>query len=140
MRKKEIVPWLPEYQLGHEVMDNIHQEFIALLNELLAKRGQAFYDDFSLLIRHTKEHFAFEEIEMEKLQLASRHEHRGEHQRILSEMDFFFTKAKNGRCSFARAYLKEQLPHWLRQHTATMDADLASKLGPNGFSRQAGAL
>jgi hemerythrin-like metal-binding protein len=124
-----MVIWQEEYRLGNEVMDNIHEEFIALLNDALEAKGEAFEEAFKSLIEHTLDHFNYEEQQMEAVELGSRREHCDEHKRILSEMDFFYAKALNGRRSFARAYLKEQLPHWLRQHTATMDADLAAKLG-----------
>lgn len=123
-----MVEFVEAYRLGHDTMDAIHQEFIALLNDVLAAEGEDFERGFEALMRHTEAHFAFEEREMEALNLASRREHCDEHRRILSEMDFFYAKALNGRRSFARAYLREQIPHWLRQHTATMDADLAARL------------
>ena len=123
-----MVEWEAKYLVGNEVMDNIHEEFITLLNAALGLSGEPFDEAFSALMEHTAEHFAFEEREMERVNLGSRREHCDEHKRILTEMDFFYAKALNGRRSFARAYLKEQLPHWLRQHTATMDADLAAHL------------
>ncbi len=120
--------WNDEYALGNREMDNIHREFLHMIDRTLNKSGDAFDSSFLELIDHSREHFAFEEREMEKTELASRHEHLQEHRRILDEMNFFYQKSCNGRRAFARAYLKEQLPHWLRQHTATMDADLAAKL------------
>ena len=123
-----MVEWEAKYLVGNEVMDNIHEEFIALLNEALQANGDAFDSAYLALVEHTVQHFAFEEREMERVSLGSRREHCDEHRRILAEMDFFYSKALTGRRSFARAYLKEQLPHWLRQHTATMDADLAARL------------
>ena len=123
-----MVQWVEEYRLGYTVMDNIHEEFIELLNDALDAEGSAFDVAFLGLMQHTIEHFAFEELKMEEVNLSSRIEHMDEHKRILGELDFFYSKAISGRRSFARAYLKEHLPHWLRQHTATMDADLAAKL------------
>ena len=122
------VEFRDEYRVGHTVLDNIHEEFVELLNDALSQSGEAFDGAFLGLMRHTIEHFAFEEMKMEAVNLASRREHCDEHKRILSEMDFFYSKALSGRRSFARAYLRDQLPHWLRQHTATMDADLAARI------------
>ncbi len=116
------------YRVGHEILDNIHEEFLELLRRALEQSGDAFDEAYVELMRHTKDHFTYEERQMEAVALASRREHCDEHRRILSEMEFFYQKALGGRRSFARAYLRDQLPHWLRQHTATMDADLAARL------------
>ena len=124
----EQIIWLEEYSVGHEEMDAVHQAFLELLNSTLALNGEEFDEAYCLLIEHTKEHFAFEEHQMEKVKLSSRREHMDEHRRICSEMDYFYEKALRGRRSYARAFLCEQLPRWLHRHTATMDADLARYL------------
>ena len=121
----EQIIWLEEYSVGHEEMDAVHQAFLELLSSTLELNGEDFDKAFFLLIEHTKEHFAFEERQMENVKLSSRREHMDEHQRICSEMDYFYEKALRGRRSYARAYLCDQLPRWLRNHTATMDVDLA---------------
>ena len=124
----EQIAWREEFSVGNEEMDAVHREFLELLNMTLPLKAEAFDKAFSQMIEHTREHFAFEERQMEAVNLGSRREHTDEHRRILGEMDFFHAKARAGRRNLARAYLKEQLPHWLRQHTATMDADLAARL------------
>jgi len=120
--------WRDEYRVGFAPMDAIHEEFIGLLGQAIGSTGEDLERAFEALMLHTRDHFAYEEAQMESVALASRREHCDEHRRILAEMEFFYSKILSGRRSFARAYLQEQLPHWLRQHTATMDADLAARL------------
>ena len=123
-----MIEWREEYRLGNAALDTLHEEFIVMLAEAVDAKGEDFDRAFGGLVDHTAAHFAYEEEQMEAVSLASRREHCDEHRRILSEMAFFLAKAQSGRRSFARAYLRDQLPHWLRQHTATMDADLAARL------------
>lgn len=120
--------WRSEYSVGNEAMDDVHRAFLVLLKMVIAADKTHFCELFATLIEHTEEHFAFENTLLEKHRCASWREHMAEHKQILGEMHHFHEKALNGRQVFARAYAKEKLPHWLRQHTATMDADLSRAL------------
>ena len=120
-----MIKWNERLSVGNEVMDNIHKEFLLLVNETAKAAPKDFETAFAALILHTKEHFFYENAQMEICKLASAGEHKAEHEQVLDEMEYFFSKTLQGRRSFARAYVSQKLPDWLLQHTATMDADLS---------------
>ncbi|NBC13476.1 MAG: hemerythrin [Gammaproteobacteria bacterium] len=96
-----IDPTEPRFRLDLDEMDQTHLEFIDLVNRLAAA------DDAGSLALH---------------------EHRGEHRRVLAELRGLGRRAANGRPALARAYVREQLPHWFALHAATMDSALAGHL------------
>lgn len=121
-------PEAPEYQLQQAQMDQIHAEFIRLLNALEGADKKSFMTDFPELVRHTEAHFSFEEEQMNKTGFSSTPEHVADHQRILGELHRFEKRVVKGSVTLARAYIAERLPDWFRQHAATMDSALAAHL------------
>ena len=117
--------WNDTFSVGNETMDNIHREFLELGHMTAKAEPKAFEAAYKELMRHTKEHFFYENSQIDICRPASGAEHKAEHEQVLQEMEYFFSKAVQGRRSFARAYVAQKLPDWLRQHTATMDSDLS---------------
>lgn len=117
---------LPEnLRVGVEQIDSRHEEFYALYDTLKAASDAEFLTCFESVIDHTRNHFAEEERDMEGLEYPNKAEHRAEHQKALEEMGYFYEKAKNGRAVFAKAYVKDRLGDWFRNHLLNMDSDLA---------------
>jgi len=80
----------------------------------------------SLLAVHTREHFLREESMMREAGFPAYPVHKGEHDRVLAEMN---TEARVFRSSGDGArlarYLEVTLPSWFRNHLRTMDVATA---------------
>lgn len=116
------------YLLGVEAMDSTHREFADLVNRLAAGSKADFASLFPELVSHTREHFAAEERLMEQCGFPAIAEHRGEHARVLGELERFAVQVEAGKSQLARAYVVEQIPQWFDLHAATMDSALAACL------------
>lgn len=122
-----LIKWdIEAFGLGVESMDNVHEEFVALLNKLHAADNPRFVDLFSTMIRHTEQHFSEEQALMLMCGFPAISEHVGEHQRILGEMVQIGRRVDKGLVAFGRAYVRDRLPDWFRLHSATMDSALAA--------------
>ncbi|MEW7978055.1 MAG: hemerythrin domain-containing protein [Candidatus Sedimenticola endophacoides] len=116
------------FALGVEEMDETHIEFIELVNRLGNAGKQEFIDLFKQLIEHTEAHFAAENERMEETGFPAIQEHRGEHLRVLGEMNRIGKRVAAGSLMLGRAYVEEQLPSWFSLHAATMDSALAAHI------------
>ena len=116
-----------QYLLGVEEMDETHREFVVLLNALGGLKGEAFAAAFEQLLLHTRAHFANEDRLMAESGFPATTEHRGEHRRVLADLERLHGRLVQGRHAMARAYI-EAIPDWFREHAATMDSALAAHL------------
>lgn len=117
-----------KYRLGIVKMDETHQEFIHMVNQLEAADKATFATLFLKLLEHTRAHFGQEEEWMLEFDFPALREHTSEHQRVLGEMTRFAERVKAGSLQMARAYVREQLPSWFELHAATMDSALAGHM------------
>src|SRR6266542_2702053 len=97
-------------------MNEDHVREVALVNDLEAA-----------LAVHTREHFLREEAMMREARFPAYPAHKGEHDRVLAEMDAE-ARAFRARGDAARLsrYLGESLPAWYVNHVRTMDVVTAS--------------
>ncbi|MBK1716127.1 bacteriohemerythrin [Thiocystis violacea] len=116
------------FLLGVAAMDRNHREFVDLINRMGEASQATFVYLYPEMVRHTHAHFAAEEVMMDQSRFSATSEHRGEHQRVLGEMDWFGRHLQRGRIPLARAYVAEQLPGWFARHAVTMDSALAGHL------------
>jgi len=119
-------------KVGCTSIDQRHEEIYALFDQLKAAPDTEFLFRFEAVIDHTRTHFAEEEGDMENIDYPNRSEHKAEHQKALDEMNYFLHKAKSGRMMFAKAYARDRLGDWFRNHLLNMDSDLARVLNKNG--------
>src|SRR6266540_4476159 len=117
-------------------MNEDHVRAVALVNDLEAAlaahaRGEGtlgpILERLSLLAVHTREHFLREEAMMREARFPAYPAHKGEHDRVLAEMDAE-ARAFRARGDAARVsrYLGESLPAWYVNHVRTMDVVTAS--------------
>lgn len=117
-----LIDWTDALLVNHPVMDDDHAAFVALLNDAdSASTTEAFSQAFDALIDHTKAHFAREEALMDEYGFFAKDCHKGEHARVLAEADSVRRRLEAGGEAFARAYVREALPDWFRNHRDTMD-------------------
>lgn len=114
--------------LAEQAIDDDHQEFVELLNQLDAAGNAEFTGLFQKLYEHTQVHFDKENQLMADSGFPAEAEHRGEHQRVLAEFKQFKTRVDKGLIAFGRSFVKERLPQWFTLHVATMDSALAAHL------------
>lgn len=117
-----------EYGLGVEKIDARHRQFLELLDKAVEQDNATFKAIFNEINEHLIEHFSEEEALMDEYKFSASAEHKGEHKRILGEMNQFKRQIERGRNMMARAYLMENLPSWFSLHVTTMDSALAAQI------------
>jgi len=120
-------------KVGVDSIDQRHEEFYALFEALKSASDSEFLEAFDAVILHTKGHFAEEEADMEKIVYPNKAEHIQEHKKALEEMNYFREKAVSGRLMFAKAYVKDRLGDWFRNHLLNMDSDLARVINKSSY-------
>jgi hemerythrin-like metal-binding protein len=120
--------------VGYDVIDNDHDEFINLLNQLDSASNADFPALFQQLHEHTEQHFDRENQLMTQFAYPGEIEHKGEHQRVLGEFKQFKTRVDKGMIAFGRSFVRERLPQWFGLHVTTMDSALVAhiKISPQG--------
>jgi hemerythrin-like metal-binding protein len=117
-----------KFMLDFKQMDETHIEFVDLVNQLDIADKETFQSLFKVLAEHTKTHFENEQQLMEASDFSATSEHVSDHQRVLGELARFGKRVAAGSTTMARAYIREQLPHWFELHIKTMDSALAAHL------------
>ncbi|MDD5159521.1 MAG: hemerythrin family protein [Sulfuricurvum sp.] len=112
-------------KVGVDSIDKRHEEFYTLYDILKNSADSEFLEAFDAVILHTQGHFAEEEADMEGIVYPNKAEHKQEHQKALEEMNYFREKVSSGKLMFAKAYVKDRLGDWFRNHLLNMDSDLA---------------
>jgi hemerythrin-like metal-binding protein len=120
-------------QLNIPDMDQTHQEFLDLLRKIQSCDDHEFLILFEEMIRHTKEHFAFEESIMEKYDFYGKQEHFDEHTNLLNEMQYFYQKSKK-RPAFGKSYINDYTYEKFRRHIINIDSQLAMFLKKQDIS------
>ncbi|MYM62499.1 bacteriohemerythrin [Pseudomaricurvus sp. HS19] len=116
------------YSLGDAEMDHSHDEFMQLAQQAASAQPAEFAPALQQLLQHTQEHFEKEELRMHSSDHRLLNEHRAEHQRILGDMERFCQRARAGRSTMARAWVRDNLLDWFSAHVKTMDSALAAHL------------
>jgi len=110
--------------LGVAEMDAIHAEFLTLLEDAKHSRGNDFLSAFEALLAHTETHFAREEALMRAHRYYGLQEHESEHETLLSEMRYFFEKAKK-LPPMGRSYIDDYAFEKFHRHVINIDSQLA---------------
>jgi len=114
--------------LGHQLIDDTHEEFVNLVKKLITANKATFSEVFTVFLEHTETHFAQEEKLMQQSKDPSSAEHQAEHRRVLGELKQFEKRISAGRTSLEKAYIRDKLPEWFALHTSTMDSALVAHL------------
>lgn len=112
--------------IGYVPIDQDHAEFIELLNRLHAASDTDFPVLYQQLYEHTEQHFDRENQLMARHGFPAETEHKGEHQRVLTEFKQFKSRIDKGLIIFGRSFITDRLPQWFEMHVATMDSVLAA--------------
>jgi len=112
-------------KVGVDSIDQRHEEFYVLYETLQNATDSEFLEAFDAVILHTQGHFSEEEADMDSVVYPNKAEHKQEHLKALDEMNYFREKGSSGKLMFAKAYVKDRLGDWFRNHLLNMDSDLA---------------
>jgi hemerythrin len=121
-----------QVQVGHELIDQDHAQFLDLLGRLDAASDADFPALFAQLFDHTERHFERENQLMGQSAFPAETEHKGEHQRVMGEFKQFKSRVERGLIPFGRGFVRESLPGWFKLHVSTMDSALAAHLKARG--------
>lgn len=114
-------------QVELDFMNHDHAEFVelraALLTALARKAGPAEVDALlDRLLEHTRSHFAEENRLMQETGFPPYPMHKGEHDRVLDDMETRIARWKAGRDTKALSdWLEVVLVDWFVSHVSTMD-------------------
>lgn len=116
--------WNDDLRLGFAPMDATHEEFLALVDTLLAAPDAAVADALTAVHAHSREHFAAEERWMHETGFPAAECHRNEHAAVLASMDGVRRKVAVDDVEAARR-LARALTEWFPGHADYLDSALA---------------
>ena len=124
--------WTPALFLGDARMDDTHEEFVTLHNQLLATPPDQQMPLYRAFIDHTVEHFAQEERWMLATGFSADNCHAEEHATILETMQAVVQHSEQGDTELITR-MAEALAEWFPLHATSKDAGLAQHLKNVGF-------
>jgi hemerythrin-like metal-binding protein len=133
------LPWSEALELGLDVMDDTHREFVDLLAQCEAAADDELPALWNELVQHTSEHFGREDDWMRRTGFAASNCHTTQHQVVLQVMREGAKLAANGHRGVLRGMISE-LAGWFPVHAQTMDAALALHLRGVGYDLHTGAI
>lgn len=114
-------------QVALDFMNRDHAEFVHSVNELIALLAQpdqpdAVDDRLDRLLEHTRAHFAAEEEAMRAAAFPPYPVHKGEHDRVLADMQAHLAAWRQSRDADAlRDWLQGAVSDWFVTHVGMMD-------------------
>ena len=124
--------WAPSLQTGDARMDETHEEFVVMLNQLLATPQDQQLPLYREFVEHTAAHFAQEERWMLATGFTADNCHASHHATIMETLHAVIPHYQNDDPEIITR-LAEALVEWFPQHAASMDAGLALHLKDVGF-------
>jgi len=115
---------MQDLYLNIKDMDDRHEEFLEILTKTQEASKQEFLVLFKELIKHTQEHFSFEEELMKDKVYYGFQEHKDEHNNLLSEMEFFYEKSEKIP-AFGHSYIHDYALDKFTRHITNIDSQLA---------------
>ena len=124
--------WSNDLQTGDSRMDDTHEEFVTMLNQLLATPQDQQLPLYKAFLSHTVEHFAQEDRWMLAPGFSADNCHAGQHTTILETMRAVEVHYEGGDNEIITR-LVEALAEWFPGHANSMDAGLALHLKSVNF-------
>jgi len=120
---------IPQVAVGF--MNDDHHTAVDLMNELISlakdRESERISDAFNALIQHNIEHFSREEVEMILCGFPPYDCHKGEHKRVIMEMQKELEHWNNtADVEHLYHYLSNTMVSWFHNHINTMDTVTAS--------------
>ncbi|MDF3036515.1 MAG: bacteriohemerythrin [Paucimonas sp.] len=119
-----VIEWSESLELGHDIMDDTHREFIACCKALAEASSADLLLRIDMLIEHSVEHFEQENHWMREHEFPPAACHIGEHESVLEIIREVRRQTEQGDAEIGPRLARE-LPLWFAHHVATMDGMLA---------------
>jgi len=105
-------------------MDHIHDEFVVLVDTLLAATDEGVAAALAAVHVHSREHFASEDQWMQETDFPARECHTDEHAAVLQSMEAVTRLVADGDAEAGR-HLGRALADWFPGHAVYLDSALA---------------
>lgn len=138
--------WAAELSLNQPQIDQTHQEFVELLNELGASLRaadavpQPVLAVYQRLLAHTEAHFAMEEGFMAATGFAADNCHSKQHAMVLDVMREVLVHTVTTQDLAPMRNLLTELANWFPSHAEMMDASLVFHMTQVGFDPSTGSF
>jgi hemerythrin len=116
--------WHDDLRLGYGPIDHIHEEFVVLVDALLAAPDEHVDVALAAVHVHSREHFASEEQWMQETDFPARDCHANEHAAVLQSMEAVTRRVAGGDFEAGR-HLARALADWFPGHAVYLDSALA---------------
>jgi hemerythrin-like metal-binding protein len=126
------MPWTDSLHTGDARMDETHQEFVDMINQILATPEDQQLPVYKAFLNHTVEHFAQEERWMLATGFSADNCHAEHHATILETMRVVEAHYLDSDTTII-SRMAEALAEWFPGHANSMDAGLAAHLKSVGF-------
>jgi hemerythrin len=127
-----LITWTDALKRGIAFQDDDHEQAVVVMNALQTCTDEELPGLYKTLHEHTKEHLAREDDLMDRIGFFAMEVHKGEHKRVLAEMQEFQDKLDTGEIAEVRKYVTKTVPEWFLNHLESMDTATAM------FARQMG--
>jgi hemerythrin len=127
-----LMPWTESLATGDARMDETHQEFVDMINKILATPEDEQLPIYKEFLNHTVEHFAQEERWMLATGFSADNCHAEHHATILETMRVVEAHYLDSDTTII-SRMAEALAEWFPGHANSMDAGLAAHLKSVGF-------
>jgi hemerythrin len=138
--------WSDELSLNQPQIDQTHQEFVELLNQLGASLQAADASSppvlavYQRLLAHTEQHFAMEEGFMAATGFATDNCHSKQHAMVLDVMREVLAHTVTTQDLAPMRNLLSELVNWFPSHAEMMDAALVFHMSQVGFDPATGSF
>jgi hemerythrin len=126
--------WRDEYALGHQTMDETHEEFVECVHALQSVEDENLANALESFAEHAQRHFGDEDAAMRETAYESAGCHIDEHAAVLRSLDEVRSLLAQGHTEVVRSFA-QALTEWFPEHVRVMDRGLARWL----IQRQTGA-
>lgn len=127
-----VMEWSESLMLDRGVMDETHEEFVELLNQLADAPDEKMLAVLDEFIVHTEEHFAQEQRWMEQMAYPPLTCHVREHDGVLETAREVRRRVAAGETRFGQV-LARAVAEWFSNHAASMDNVLALYMKEVGY-------
>lgn len=127
-----LIKWTDDLKRGISFQDEDHEEAVSLMNKLQSCSNEDLPALYKSFCEHTVAHLLRENELMDRIGFFAIEVHKGEHDRVIAEMNAFQDKLDAGNLADVRTYVTETLPDWFVNHLNSMDTATAM------FARQMG--
>ena len=134
-----LMPWTDSLHTGDARMDETHQEFVDMINQILATPEDQQLPVYKAFLNHTVEHFAQEERWMLATGFSEDNCHAEHHATILETMRVVEAHYLDSDTTIITR-MAEALAEWFPGHANSMDAGLAAHLKSVGFDSESETL